>query len=75
MRLAEPSQAGPTERLRTGTYLTDGTRLFRVASVTLGSKGPEVVELEDCHTLEASVHDRRAFAKLELVAVRPAGDV
>ena len=69
---ADKPGTGLLESLSPGAYLTDGINLFRVASVTSGSDGPKVVELEDCRTLEASVYDSEAVMKLGLVAVTPA---
>lgn len=69
--IAENTGTGPGKPLKPGTYLTDGANLFRVTSVTSGSNGPKVVELEDCRTLEASVHDSEALVTLGLVTVTP----
>jgi hypothetical protein len=69
---AERSGTESASPLKPGVYLTDGTHLFRVTSVTSGSKGPKLVELEDCRTFETSVHDSEALAKLGLATVTPA---
>jgi hypothetical protein len=72
--IAEKSGNERADSPKPGAYLTDGAHLFRVTSVTSGSKGPKLVELEDCRTSETSVHDSEAFEELGLATVTPAGD-
>lgn len=57
--------------LKSGPYFTDGVSLFRVANMTCGPGGPEVVELEDCRTLDVSLCGKEDFTEFDLLAVRP----
>jgi hypothetical protein len=70
-RTAEPQQAPPLT-FATGTYVTDGRRLFRVVSQF--SPGAERVfaSLEDCMTLEVSAYAPGDLYSMGLRTVEPA---
>jgi hypothetical protein len=55
----------------TGTYLTDGTALYRVADA-LSGRHELLLELEDCGTLELILCPARTVAGLGLSTVTPA---
>ena len=68
MFLARPRTARrsvPADRLRCGTYLTDGRRLFRVVSQFAAVGEDSFASLEDCRTL-----DVQAYAPGELRAMK-----
>lgn len=54
--------------LSPGSYLTDGTRLFRVVAKLLDPWRGQVVELEDCVTLATSLYSPE---ELRALGVRP----
>ena len=60
-RLAQVVQDGP--------YFTDGVRLFRRVGVVSGSRGPRLVELEDCRTLAVSEVTEEEVTLLGLMPV------
>ena len=49
--LAKGTEPDPAA-LRTGTYLTDGTRLLRIESELITLEGDRMVEIEDCASLD-----------------------
>jgi hypothetical protein len=51
------------------SYLTDGTRLFRIAAV-LGSHVSALVVLEDCHSLELTTFKAQELATGQVRLVR-----
>jgi hypothetical protein len=55
-----------------GSYVTDGSSLFRVAHSIRDSRGALLVELEDCRTLELILCPVGAMLDLRLAAVAPA---
>jgi hypothetical protein len=57
--------------VKTGPYFTNGIDLFRLVTLTSGSGGPKLVELEDCRTLEISIYAGDAVMTLGLRGVRP----
>ena len=52
-----------------GPYFTDGVRLFRRVGVVSGSRGPRLVELEDCRTLAVSEVTEEEVTLLGLMPV------
>jgi hypothetical protein len=56
---------------RPGTYLTDGTSLFRVGEILGGEEGL-LVELEDCATLETVACSPRLMARAGMRPVEAA---
>lgn len=54
-----------------GSYITDGTGLFRVADA-ISTRGELFLELEDCRTLELILCPARTVARLGLRRVTPA---
>jgi hypothetical protein len=61
-----------SERPIDGTYLTDGTTLFRVERTLVDGPQRELfVELEDCATLELIFCSARSIAELDLQPVTP----
>jgi hypothetical protein len=54
----------------TGSYLTDGRRLFRVASQLDAGGRQGLVALEDCLTLEVRAYSHSQFGAMGLWAVR-----
>ena len=67
--IGEAVDRGVAELIESGPYFTDGVDLFRLVSVSSGSGGPRVVELEDCRTLEVSLYGGKALMRLGLSAV------
>lgn len=53
----------------TGTYLTDGRRLFCVAGVVSSGRSSPAIELEDCLTLEMRLVTKRELASMRLRVV------
>jgi hypothetical protein len=78
MNLIERSRTGRVRqqasssrvRLSVGSYLTDGTRLMRVAQRIEGGDSA-VLELEDCKTREFVIWSERDLAKHGLRQVTP----
>jgi len=66
----ESSPHSLSELIQQGAYLTDGVALFRVAGVVSGSRGPTMVELEDCLTLEIRLCRERDVMNLGLHPVK-----
>lgn len=69
--IEEKVDVGLGRPFEAGSYFTNGVDLFRVVSVTSGSGGPRVVELEDCRTLELSLYAGDAVMTLGLTQVNP----
>lgn len=66
------SGRGSFERPADGTYLTDGSTLFRVERTLVDGPQRELfVELEDCATLELIFCSARSIAELDLQPVTP----
>ncbi|HYM54767.1 MAG TPA: hypothetical protein VES97_05355 [Solirubrobacteraceae bacterium] len=61
---------GASRRFPSHSYLTDGSRLFRVVSRPRAEAGHMSVALEDCLTLEVRSYSPR---KLDLMDLRPVG--
>lgn len=55
----------------TGSYITDGTGLFRVADA-ISTRGELFLELEDCRSLELILCPAHTVARLGLRTVTPA---
>jgi hypothetical protein len=64
-----PFQAHP---LRTGDYLTDRRRLFRVLEIVPARGNRRAAILEDCHTLEATLFWPRELRRMRLQLVQRA---
>jgi len=56
----------PPERLRSGGYLTDGRRLFRVVSQFSTVGEHKFARLEDCLTLEVSAYSPGELYQMKL---------
>jgi hypothetical protein len=55
-----------------GSYLTDGTSLFRVECILARTEDDALVELEDCTSLELIVCSARRIATLDMRLVHTA---
>jgi hypothetical protein len=71
-RSADSGAAGEERIFPEGSYVTDGSSLFRVAHSIRDSRGALLVELEDCRTLELILCPVEAMLDLRLAAVAPA---
>ena len=75
MRSASVTRESPAHShsasIQQGDYLTDRVRLFRVAAVVSGSRGPTMIELEDCLSYEIRLCRARDVMNLGLHPVKP----
>lgn len=75
MRSKRPSPILGTELLYgPGSYLTDGTRLFRVGAWLRASAAEALVELEDCRSLNLSLWEPAELRRLGMRVVRRGGE-
>ena len=52
-------------------YLTDGTKLYRYAGAAVSNTAEQLIQLEDCHSLEILLLD---LDELRALRLRPAAD-